>query len=77
MDKGKAKMPEYEDDRFDNNELTHSLDCEFDGFDMPFEETWSEERYCHNKQKTSTLHLKNYDDYMAYHCVFMMKVAAV
>ena len=29
MDNGKAKMPEYEDDQFDENELTHSLDSEF------------------------------------------------
>ena len=35
MDKGKAKMPEYEDDHFDDDELTHSLDSEFGGFDVP------------------------------------------
>ena len=35
MDKGKAKMSEYEDDRFDDNESIHSLDCEFGGFDVP------------------------------------------
>ena len=35
MDKGKAKMPEYEDDHFDDNESTHSLDSEFGGFDVP------------------------------------------
>ena len=29
LEKGKAKMPEYEDDQFDENELTHSLDSEF------------------------------------------------
>ena len=32
MDKGKAKMSEYEDD---DNESTHSLDSEFGGFDVP------------------------------------------
>ena len=35
MDKGKAKMLEYEDDQFDGNELTLSLDNEFNGFDVP------------------------------------------
>ena len=35
IDKSKAKMPEYEDDQFDDNELTHSLDSEFGGFDVP------------------------------------------
>ena len=31
MDKGKAKMAEYEDDHFDDDALTHSLDSEFGG----------------------------------------------
>ena len=31
LDKGKAKMPEYEDDDFVGIELTHSLDSEFEG----------------------------------------------
>ena len=35
MDKGKAKMSEYEDDHFDDNDLTHSLDSEFGGFNVP------------------------------------------
>ena len=35
MDKGKTKMPEYEDDHFDDNESIHSLDSEFGGFDVP------------------------------------------
>ena len=35
MHKGKAKMSEYEDDRFDDDESTHSLDNEFGGFDVP------------------------------------------
>ena len=28
-------MAEYEDDRFDDDALTHSLDSEFGGFDAP------------------------------------------
>ena len=35
MDKGKAKMLEYEDDPSDDNESTHSLDSEFGAFDVP------------------------------------------
>ena len=34
MDKGKAKMSEYEDDRFDDDESTHSLDCESGSFNV-------------------------------------------
>ena len=34
LDKGKAKIPEYEDNHFDGNEYTHSLDSEFGGFDV-------------------------------------------
>ena len=33
MDKGKAKMPEYEHP--DDNESTQSLDSEFEGLDAP------------------------------------------
>ena len=35
MDKGKAKMLEYEDDPSNDNESTHSLDIDFGGFDVP------------------------------------------
>ena len=35
MDKSKAKMPKHEDDQFDDNESTHSLDNEFGDFDVP------------------------------------------
>ena len=34
MDKGTTKIPEYEDDHFDDNESTQSLDSEFGGFDV-------------------------------------------
>ena len=39
MDEGKAKMPEYEDDQSDGNELTHSLDNVFGAFDVPIMRT--------------------------------------
>ena len=35
MNKGKGKMLEYEDDQFDDNRSTHSLDSDFGGFDLP------------------------------------------
>ena len=39
MDKGKAKMLEYEDDPSDDNESPHSLDSEFGAFDVPLMRT--------------------------------------
>ena len=39
IDKGKAKMTEYEDDQFDGNESTHSLNNEFGGFDVSIMKT--------------------------------------
>ena len=39
MDKGKAKMPEYEDEQHDGHESGHSLDSEYDGFDVPLMRT--------------------------------------
>ena len=39
MDKGKAKMPDYEDDEFDDNEWNYSLDSEFGVFDVPLMRT--------------------------------------
>ena len=35
MGKGKAKMPDYEDNQFNDNESTHSLD----NFDLPIMRT--------------------------------------
>ena len=35
MDKGKAKMAEYVDDHFDDDESTHSLNSEFGSFEVP------------------------------------------
>ena len=55
MDKGKAKMAEYEDDRFDDNESTHSLDSEFGGFDVPIVVkealTCVNEKFCHSTRE--------------------------
>ena len=39
LDKGKAKIPEHEDNQSDENKLVHPLDIEYDGFDMPIMRT--------------------------------------
>ena len=46
MDKGKVKMSKYEDDRFDDNESTHSLDREFGGFDVPIRAKKAQAHLC-------------------------------
>ena len=38
-EKGKAKMSEYKDHQSDGNELAHSLDTEYGGFDVPIMRT--------------------------------------
>ena len=83
MDKGKAKMPEYEDDQFDDNESTHSLDNEFGGFDVPIIRslrvkkalTSANEKLRHSTREKNPVSRFGYNDYMAYHYAFMMKVA--
>ena len=84
MDKGKAKMSEYEDDPSNDNESTHSLDSEFGAFDVPLMRSPGVQKTltsANEKLRRSTRH-KNpisrfgYNDYMAYHYAFMMKVAA-
>ena len=32
-------MPEYEDEQFDGNKSAHSLDSEYNGFDVPIMRT--------------------------------------
>ena len=73
MDKGKADMPEYEDQ--DNNELTHSLDSEFEGLDTPIMRTngvkkvkaTTNKKLCRSSQEKNPVSRFTYDDYMAYH----------
>ena len=81
MDKGKAKMSEYEDDHFDDSESTHSLDIEFGGLDVPIgakkvliSANEKPRRFTHEKNPVSRF---GYNDYMAYHYAFMMKVATI
>ena len=74
MDKGKAKMSEYEDDRFDGNESTHSLDSEFGGFDVPIGVkkvlTSENEKLCCSTREKNPVSRFGYNDYMAYHYAF-------
>ena len=85
MDKGKAIMLEYEDDHFDDNESTHSLDSAFGGFDVPIMRTPSvkklismanEKLHCFTRQKNLVSRF-GYNDNMAYNYAFMIKVATV
>ena len=81
MDKGKAKMPEYEDDHFDDNESTHSLDIEFGRFNVPIRVKKAlksaNEKLCRSTREKNPVRRFGYNNYMAYHYAFMMKVAIV
>ena len=81
MDKGKAKMSEYEDDHFDGDELTHSLDSEFGGFDIPIGAKKAlisaNEKLRRSTCEKNPVCRFGYNDYMAYEYAFMMKVATV
>ena len=75
MDKGKAKMPKYEDDRFDDNELTHSLDSEFGGFNVSIRVkkalTSANKKLCCSILEKNPVSRFGYNDYMAYYYAFM------
>ena len=79
MDKGKANMSEYEDNHFNDNESTHSLDSEFGGFDVPIRvkkalTSANEKLRCSTRVKNLVSQFDD-NDYMAYHYAFMMKMA--
>ena len=81
MDKGKTKMSEYKDDHFDDRESTQSLDSEFVSFNVPIKVkealSSANEKLCRTTREKNLVSQFNYNDYMAYHYAFMMKVAAV
>ena len=74
-------MPEYEVVHFDDNESIHSLESEFGGFDVPIEVkkalTSANEKLCRSTREKNLVSRFGYNDYMAYHYAFMMKVATV
>ena len=85
MDKGKAKMSEYEDDPSDDNESTHSLDSEFGAFDVPLVRspgvqkafTSANEKLYRCTREKNPVSRFGYNDHMAYHYAFMIKVVTV
>ena len=77
-------MLEYEDDHFDDIESTHSLDSEFDYFDVPSIRSLKVKRAltsANEKLRRSTREILvsrlDYNNCMAYHYAFMMNVATV
>ena len=78
-------MSDYEEDQFYGNESTHSLESEFGGFDVPIIRspdvkkalTSTNEQLCHSTREKNQVSRFGYDDYMAYHYAFTMKVAIV
>ena len=55
MDKGKAKMPEYEDQV--DNESLHSLDIELEGVDTPIQKNDAKKAIIrHRQRETPSLH---------------------
>ena len=81
MNKGKAKMAEYEDDLFDDNTSTHSLNSEFGGFDVPIGAKKAlisaNQKLRRSTREKNPVSRFGYNDYMAYRYAFMMKVATV
>ena len=83
-DKGKTKMPEYEDDQSESNESAHSLDSEYGGLDVPVMRTpgaqkalkTANKKLCCSSREKNLVSRFGYNDYMAYHYVLIqMKVA--
>ena len=83
LDKGKAKMSEYEEPI--DNTSTHSLDSEFEGLDIPIIQTdgakkaleSANEKLRRSTREKNPVNRFGYNDYMAYHYAYMMKVTSV
>ena len=82
LDKGKAKMSEYEDT---NNTSTHSLDSESEGLDISNTQTaraqkaleTANEKPHRSSREKNPVNRFGYNDYMAYHYAYMMKATSV
>ena len=78
-------MLEFEDGQSDRDELTHSLDSEYGGLEIPTLRTpttkkvltTSSEKVHRSTREKNVVNRFGYNDYMAYHYAFMMKVATV
>ena len=83
LDKGKAKMSEYEDTN--DNASTHSLDSESEGLDILIIQRAVEkqtlesanEKLRRSSREKNPVSRFGYNDYMAYHYAYMMKVTSV
>ena len=83
MEKGKAKISEYKEDPSNGNKSTDSLDSEFGAFDVPLMRTHgvqkaivtANEKLRRSTREKNPVSRFGYNDYMAYHYAFMMKVA--
>ena len=80
MDKGKAKMSEYKDDKSDGNESPPSLDSKFG---VPIKRTpaakksltSANEKLCRLSREKNSVTRFGYNEYMAHHYVFTMKAS--
>ena len=67
----------------DGNKSTHSLDSEFGAFDVPIMRkprlkkaiSTANEKLCRSTREKNSVSQFGYNNYMAYHYAFMMKVA--
>ena len=80
LDKGKAKMREYEDQ--EETEMLHSLDSEFEDLDIRIDGAKkailpTDRELRRSTREKNPVNRYGYDEYMAYHYAFMMKVASV
>ena len=83
LDKGKSKMSEYDD--LNDNASTHSLDNESEGLDIPIIQmagvrkalVSANEKLRPSSREKNPVSRFDYNDYMAYHYAYMMKVTLV
>ena len=76
-------MPKYDDDHSDKNQSAHSLDSEYGGLDLPITKTpgakksltTENEKLSRSNRENNPISRFGYNDYMANHFAFMMKVA--
>ena len=81
MEKGKAKMPKYEDDQSDGNKLTPSLGSEFGvpimqtpGVKKAFSSANEKLRRSRVKNPVTRFGYCHYNEYMAHHYAFMLRI---
>ena len=83
LDKGKAKMSEYEDPN--HNASTHSLESEFEDIEISIIQIdgtkkgleSANEKLRHSSREKNPVSRFGYNDYMAYHYAYMIKVTSV